>query len=304
MQFGICIPQIYLDGPADPGAVKDYVQRAEALGYHSLWVQDQILGRADVLESVTLLTFAAAVTRTIRLGPSVLVTPIRNPVHLAKSLSTLDRLSGGRLIVGVGIGENRHLYPAFGITPERRVTRFVEGIQVMKRLWTEDRVTFDGHFTKLDGAGMQPKPAQKPHPPIWFGARSPAALRRAVDLGNGWMGAGSSTIEEFEQQATALRGILAAQNRDPATFPFSKRVYLGVDADREKAMGRVRDWFGRYYGKPEMADRMGLAGSVQECIAALRRIRAAGAEMILLNPVYDEAKHMELFAKEIFPAVQ
>jgi probable F420-dependent oxidoreductase len=302
MQFGISIPQIYLQGRPDPNALKGYLQKAEGLGYHSVWVQEQILGRAVVLESVTLLTFAAAVTRRVRLGPSVLITPLRNPVHLAKSLATLDRLSEGRLTVGVGIGGNLKIYPAFGLTPERRVTRFVEGIRVMKRLWTEERVTFEGRFTRLEDAAMEPKPIQKPHPPIWFGARTPEALRRAVELGDGWMGAGSSSIEDFEQQVNALRGLLAAAGRDAAAFPLSKRVYIGVDPEKQRAMAGVRQWFAAYYNKPEEADRVAVAGPLEECVAALRRLRAGGADMILLNPVYDEERHMELFAKEILPA--
>lgn len=303
LQFGISIPQIFLDSRIDPGAITAYVQKAEAMGYHSLWVQDRTLGPISVLESVTLLTFAAAVTRTIRLGVSVIVLPIQNPVHLAKRLSTLDQLSGGRLIAGVGIGENRRIYPAFGITPDRRAARYGEAIRVMKLLWTENRVTFHGQFTRLEDAAMEPKPLQKPHPPLWFGARAREALERAVELGDGWMGAGSSTLEDFERQADALRGILAAAKRDPGTFAFSKRLYIAVESDKTRALERLREWFGRYYGKPEMADRMGVACDVEEGIAVLRRVRAGGAEHILLNPVYDEERHMDVFTKEIIPAL-
>src|SRR5262245_42891646 len=169
MKFGIAIPQIWSAPDEQVNSLQDFLARAEALGYHSGWVQEQILGRTNTYEPVTLLAYAAAATRTLRLGTSVLIAPLRTPVQLAKSLSTLDHLSGGRLIVGVGIGANTRVYPAFGITPEARVRRFIEGIELMRRLWTEERVSFEGRFWKLENAAMAPKPLQKPYPPIWFG---------------------------------------------------------------------------------------------------------------------------------------
>ena len=198
VRFAIAIPQIFSQPRVDTATLQSFLTRAEALGYHSAWVQEQILGRTASLEPVSLLTYAAALTRTLRLGSAVLLTPLRSPVQLAKSLSTLDQLSDGRLIVGVGLGGNTRIYPAFGLSPEKRARRFTEGLQLMKRLWTEERVTFDGEFWKLENVAMEPKPIQKPHPPIWFGARHPAALRRAVELGDGWIGAGSSSIAEFK----------------------------------------------------------------------------------------------------------
>src|SRR5262249_33663137 len=157
-----------------------------------------------------------------------------------KSLGSVDQLSGGRLIVGVGLGGRTNVYPAFGISTERRVRRFTEGIEVMKRLWTEDRVTFKGEFWALNDAAMTPKPVQRPHPPIWFGARHPDALRRAVALGNGFIGAGSSSTADFTQQVTLIRQYLVEARRDPASFALAKRVYLAVDPDKARAMARLR----------------------------------------------------------------
>lgn len=303
MQFGIAIPQIFSEPRVDTGALQAFLRRAETLGYHSAWVQEQILGPAVTLEPVTLLSYAAAVTRTLRVGPAVLLTPLRNPVHLAKSLSTLDHLCEGRLTVGVGIGGNTRIYPAFGIAAEHRVARFVEGIRVMRRLWTEERVTFEGKFWKLQDAAMEPKPVQKPHPPLWFGARVPAAIQRAVELGDGFMGAGSSTLAEFTEQVAHLRAALAAAGRDPSRFPVSKRLYLAVEDDKVRGWERMRDWFGRYYRNAAMADRVAFVGDVNECVQRLREIRAAGAGLILLNPVFDEMRHLEVLASRVLPAL-
>jgi probable F420-dependent oxidoreductase len=303
MRFGIALPQLFSQPRVDLAALRTFVGRVEALGYDSVWSQEQILGAAGSLEPLTLLAYAAALTQRVRLGVAVLVTPFRNPVQLAKSVATVDQLSGGRLVVGVGLGGRLQLYPAFGIPPERRVRRFTEGLEVMKRLWREDRVTFKGEFWQLDNAAMAPKPVQRPHPPIWFGARHPDAIRRAVALGDGFMGAGSSSTIDFTQHVVHLRACLAEAGRDPASFAVAKRVYLAVDPDRSRALERLRAWFGWYYGNAGMADQVAIVGSVEECVAGLREVRAAGAELILLNFVADELGNAERAMREIIPGV-
>ncbi len=304
LKFGIAIPQIFSGPRTDTAMLHAFLQKAEELGFHSAWVQEQILGRGmPSLEPVALLSYAAGLTRRLRLGTAVLLTPLRSPVQLAKALATLDQLSDGRLIVGVGLGATTAVYPAFGISPERRVRRFTEGLQLMKRLWTEERVTFEGEFWKLETASMQPKPVQKPHPPVWFGGGHPNVLRRAVELGDGWMGAGSSSLEGFHERVQQLRALLSQAKRDPSTFPISKRVYLAVDTDKDRALERLRQWCGRYYGSAELAERVALWGDAREVIQGLQKIKAAGADHILLNPVFDELHHLELLAREIVPAI-
>jgi probable F420-dependent oxidoreductase len=200
------------------------------------------------LEPIALLTYAAALTQRLRLGTAVLITAVRSRVHLAKSLATLDRLSGGRLIVGVGLGDGTKHYGAYGLPPERRVRRFTEGIQLMKRLWSEPRVSHAGDFATLENAALESKPVQRPHPPIRFGGHHPAALRRAIELGDGFMGAGSSSTEQFRKEVQMLRDLLREMGRDPSGFPIGKRVYLAVDRDRDRAQRRLIAWFVSYYG--------------------------------------------------------
>jgi probable F420-dependent oxidoreductase len=303
VKFAIAMPQIFRQPRMDLGSLHAFLTRADALGYHSVWVQEQVIGAAASLEPVVALAYAAALTRQIRLGVAVLLTPLRTPIQLAKSLATLDQLSAGRLIAGVGLGGRLNLYPAVGLTPERRVRRFVEGLELMKRLWTEDRVSADGTFWKLESAAIAPKPVQKPHPPIWFGAHHPDALRRAVTLGDGFIGAGSSSTADFRSQVEHLHRFLDEAKRDPATFPIAKRVYLAVDPDKDRGLARLREWFGWYYGNAALADRVALVGSAEECAAGLREVRAAGAELILLNFVEDEGANAELAAREIVPRV-
>ena len=299
--LGVAIPQTFPGTTIDPSRIRTFLTRADALGFHSAWVVEQILGRIPSVEPVELLTYAAALTGRIRLGTAVLLTGLRSPVHLAKSLSSLDHLSGGRLDVGVGLGGNPRIYPAFGISAERRAARFAESIRVMQRLWTEPRVTFRGDFWRLDNASMEPKPLQKPHPPIWFGAHHPDALRRAVELGDAFMGAGSLATSGFADEVKLLRGMLEAAGRDPVGFPIGKRVYIAVDRDRARAGQRLAEWFGAFYGRPEMAAEVSVWGNTQACIDGLAAVVAAGARFLLLNPVFDEAEHLERFAGDIVP---
>jgi probable F420-dependent oxidoreductase len=301
VRCGIAIPQDCIDGPIDVPLLHTFLARAEALGYESAWVQEQIVGTVPMLEPLTLLTYAAALTRRLRLGTSVMLTVFRNPIQLAKSVTSLDQLSQGRLTVGVGIGNQRPEDAAFGIPLKRRVRRFDEGIEVMKALWTQPAVQLAGEFWNLDGISQEPRPVQQPHPPLWFGAREPAALRRAVRLGNGWMGAGSSSTADFKAQAIAIRGFLDDATRDPASFTISKRVYLAVDPIPSRAEERLRAWFGSRYRNADMASRVAVWGSVNECLDRLAEIVAGGAQHLLLNSTFNHMEHLELFAQEILP---
>jgi probable F420-dependent oxidoreductase len=302
LKFGVGTPQIFGNRSVSPSEIKTYLQRAEALGFHSLWVQEPMgVRNTGALESLSFLNFAAAVTERALLGPAVLLIPLRNPVPLAQSLATLDQLSRGRLIAGVGLGAYTHVYPAYGIPVERRAARYSEALKIMKMLWTEERVSFDGEFWKISDASLSIKPFQKPHPPMWFGGGAPAALKRAVDMGSGFIGAGSCSTADFRSQVRLVREFLEKSRQDPTGFMVSKRVYLAIDRHRGRAAKRLREWFGWYYGRAEMADQVTVCGSPQECIDGLAEITQAGATLLILNPVFDMAEQLELLASDIVP---
>jgi probable F420-dependent oxidoreductase len=287
MEFAIAISQTY----SDPARIQRFLRRAEELPLiAAAWCIEQVIGTAPVLESVTTLTYAAAVTKRLRLGIAVLLIAQRNPINLAKALSSLDVLSNGRLIVGVGLGASTQHYPAYGLSSEGRVTRFRENLEIMKRLWTEDKVTLDGRFSHLESIPMQPKPVQRPHPPIWFGGHAEAALRRAVELGDGYIGAGSIPMDAFLEDIKQL----------PADFPKAKRLYLALGDN----LSRLRDWFGVFYHKPEMADQVAVWGSPQQIADQIVRLRDAGVNHILLNPVFDEEAQRERLCQDVLPRVQ
>ena len=179
MEFAIAIPQT----DPDPARIQRFLRRGEELPLVAAWCIEQVIGTAPVLESVTTLAYAAAMTKRLRLGIAVLLIAHRNPIDLAKALSSLDVLSNGRLIVGVGLGASARFYPAHGLSPEGRVARFRENLTIMKRLWTEERTTLDGRFSHLESVPMEPKPVQKPHPPIWFGGHVEARLAPSNRVG-------------------------------------------------------------------------------------------------------------------------
>jgi probable F420-dependent oxidoreductase len=295
------IPQAWRTGGIDRPRIRRFLERAEALGFESAWVVEQVLGTLPCLEPVELLSWAAALTSRIRLGTAVLLTPLRSPVHLAKSLATLDQLSGGRLDVGIGLGGNPKIYAAFGISAARRVARFNEGLRLMQALWTEPRVTFAGEFWQLENAALEPKPLQRPHPPLWVGAHHPDAFRRSVAWAKGFMGAGSATTATFAKEVALLRKLLTEASRDPGSIEIGKRVYVGVDRDRDRAGRRMAEYFGGFYGRAELAAEVSVWGSVDQVVAGLREVTAAGAELVMLNPVFDEVEQLEVLAAEVVP---
>jgi alkanesulfonate monooxygenase SsuD/methylene tetrahydromethanopterin reductase-like flavin-dependent oxidoreductase (luciferase family) len=234
----------------------------------------------------------------------VFVSTLHSPVHLAKSLATLDQLSKGRIDIGVGTGGPQRPFAAFGVAPGRYVARFTEGVALMKALWTQDLVTSDGEFWQLKDAAMEPKPVQKPHPPLWFGAASPTALRRAVRLGDGFFGAGSSTAEAFAQQVATVREALAAAGKSAADFPIAKRVYISIDSDADRARRLVNAELEKVYGRRVPAiEEAAVAGPVNDCLREVRRVAEAGAELILFTPLHDQARHAEQIAAEIISQI-
>ena len=302
MKFAIAIPQFYADGEFDPASFREYLARAEDLGFESAWTQESTLGAGPQLNPIETMTYAAACTERIRLGCVVFVSTLHSPVHLAKSLSTLDQLSRGRIEVGVGTGGPGRPFGAFGVDPARYVSRFTEGVNLMKALWTEPRVTFHGEFWQLENAPMEPKPFQKPYPPLWFGGASEPALRRAVRMGDGFFGAGSSTTARFAEQVQIVRGALAEAGQAADSFPIAKRVYIGIDDDTERARDRMNAALEGIYGqRVPVIEAAAFAGPVADCVREVNQVAAAGAELILFTALFDQREQMERLAAEVLP---
>lgn len=225
---------------ADPGPLADVARLAEDLGYHSVFVADHVLmprrlaskypysrdGRfpydpgQNWLDPMVALGYLAARTTTIRLGTSITVLPMRHPIITAKQVATADYLSGGRVIFGVGVGWMAEEFALLGASFHDRGRRMDEYLRLMKVLWTEDNPHFAGEYFQVSDCGFAPKPVQKPHVPLWIGGESPAALRRAAQLGDGWHSAGTS-LADLPRVLGLLGEALEAAGRRRREFVIS-----------------------------------------------------------------------------------
>lgn len=246
MEIGLHLPHI---GPlATREGIVTFARLAEERGFESLWVSDHVVVPRNLksrypyspdgafpvppdlpfLEPLATLQFAAAVTERAKLGTTILVIPMRNPIVTAKQLATIDVLSNGRLIAGVGTGWMAEEFEMLGVPFERRGARTDEYIQLFKALWTEERPSFRGKFWQMEEVGFAPKPAQKPHPPIWTGGHSPLALRRAGRLADAWHAAYVGPDLLREQYAEVRRHAEEA-GRDPSTVALTVRTRLPLN---------------------------------------------------------------------------
>ena len=305
LRFGINIPQMSPTGQFDPSVVSEFMPRVESLGYDSAWSLELVFTAMPMIYPIPLLSYAAAFSSRIKLGTSIMVTTIRNPVNLAKDVVSLDQLCKGRLIFGVGIGSPPYMTGPFEVDSTSRPSRFEEGLALTKRLMSEDRVTHHGHFWRLDDLSIATKPVQRPHPPIWFGGSSAPALRRAAKMGDGWVGAGNYSTSAAKETLQTIRQHLEEEGRDPASFPLALRTYIAVDRDKKRASQKLHEWFGKvyHYYPPVRAGAIESAvyGSEEECLDALGQIASLGIDLLIVNPVYDMLEQAERLAKDVLP---
>jgi probable F420-dependent oxidoreductase len=292
--LGVSLPHRSPDPLAMP-VVRAVAIRAESLGFRDLWVTENTLDHVFCFDPVVVLSWAAAATTRIGLGASVVVLPVHHPVHVAHQWASLDYVSGGRAILGLGLGRAHH-YAQFGVPTERRVRRFREGVELIRALWSRADVTYRGAIFELEAGSMMPRPVQRPALPIWLGVGHPDALRRTARIADGWMGSGGSTIAAFAAAVPVLRAALEAAGRDPAGFPISKRVFVAVDERPEVARAELDRWFTTVYRNPAGTDASGIHGTPEEVAERLEELVALGASHLLLNPVSRHAEQVEALA--------
>jgi alkanesulfonate monooxygenase SsuD/methylene tetrahydromethanopterin reductase-like flavin-dependent oxidoreductase (luciferase family) len=308
MRFSISIPQIGVGG-FDGEGLRSYLRRAEELGLEGGWTLEQTVGPGPLIAPMELLAYAAACTERLRLGVAVLITSLHDPLQLASIATAVDRLSHGRLDLGVAPGGGFRQFAAFGVDGSTFISSFTEGLDLMKAAWSDEpAVTFHGRFRDVEDLTVVPKPIQRPHPPLWFGGHAPKALARAVRLGDAFMGAGSSTIEDFAGVAAGVRRELDVQGKDPAHFTIAKRVYLMVDDDPGRARERVLAGLDRIYGPQPGNGEVAVSGTSAQVADAVRAVVDAGAQMVLLNPVgadvAEDREQLERLAAEVIPVIE
>src|SRR2546423_2056137 len=244
--FGLAIKNFV--GPAetpDIDALYAYAQRAEALGFESLWAWDHVILGVEpsfpILDAVGTLTALAARASTIKLGAGVPVLPLRNPTVAAKAIGTLDVISKGRLILGVAAGWYAREFDAVGVDFKQRGRLFEKNLEILTRLWTEDRVTLRCDDINLREAVMRPRPAQRPRPPILIGGYVDAVLRRVARMGDGWL-TYFYTPESYRRAWEKIVGFAREAGRDPATLTGTNQLAIYVGRPREATETPLRRW--------------------------------------------------------------
>ena len=305
MRFGFALPQV--GSATGPEGLVSVAKRAEDLGFDSLWVLDRILWPVNpkapypigdgslpvkyknVLDPLETLTFAAAHTRRIALGTSILNLPWYNPVLLARRLTTVDVLSAGRLRVGFGIGWSSDEYEAAGVAWEERGKRADEMIQALKKIWTTDPVQFQGKYYRIPKSFIGPKPVQKPHPPIYMAAYTPSAMRRVATEASGWFPVGiplSGIGPAFE----GIKGMAQAAGRDSSTLELIVRANVEI------------------HTTPIEKDRVDFAGSLEqiaEDVATTRKLGAAETTIdAQFSPGVETAKDIIALMEELWRVVK
>src|SRR5437762_10638620 len=292
--------------PHPPAAQWDTVRAVERAGFDSVWTGDHVSFHNPLYESLTLLASYASITTRVKLGTGVYLLALRAPAIAAKVTATLDVLSGGRLIFGVGVGgENPKEFELTSSPHTERGARVTEGIDVVRTLWRDTPASFDGRFTKFHGVSIDPKPVQKPGPPIWIGGRSEAALARAGRQGDGWV---SYVVqpERYAQSLDKIRSAAAAAGRKLEGFAAAHLAFVTVGRDYESAKAVWAEALTKRYAQnfEPLARKYGIIGTPEQCVEAIERFRAAGCHYVILNPIgpaTQEREQVERLAAEVVP---
>jgi probable F420-dependent oxidoreductase len=279
--FGIQGSGQQVDGMPDPGRYRALAQAAEELGYDSIWAGDHISYRNPLLDVVVALSTFAAVTQRITLGAGIVLLPLRHPSVVAKEFASLDYLSGGRVILGVGVGgEGEKDFEAVGADPRERGARTNEAMCALRELFGPPPASFNGRFFSFDGIRIAPGPAQPGGPPLWVGGRSEAAIRRAAGLGDGWIPIWVS-VEAFREALTQLPDRVVPAVTLPAHVGEKRTLYEHL---RRRYAGDFSE---------HVVDRYCVAGTAEECAARIREYIDAGARHIVFNlGEYEDAERL------------
>src|ERR1700704_3156864 len=281
ISLGMSLPHRSPD-PLALTTIAAVARRAEELGFRDLWVTENTVDEGTCLDPVVALTYAASITNRIGVGAAVIVLPIHHPLTVANQWATLDFVSGGRAILAVGLGRAHH-YRDFQVPVAQRVRRFREEVELIKALWTEDKVTYRGQIYQVENVKLATRPVRKPHPPLWMGVGHPDAVRRAAALADGWMSSGGSSIAEFKASVPILKQALEAAGRDPTEFPVSKRVFMAVAERPAVARAELHRWFTEVYHNPPGTDASGIHGTPGQVRERLEDLWGAGGEPLFLD---------------------
>ena len=287
----------------EPGHVAGFARKCEEIGAHSCWVLDRIA--YDNLEPLIVLAAAATVTKKIRIGTSVLLAATRHPAILAKAAATLDFLSAGRLILGLGVGSRESDFSAAGVPYEHRGSRVEEAISLMKTLWQGTPTTHHGRFYQVEELALGPKPIQRPNPPIWMGGGGvDSALKRIARVADGYI-CGSSAVPNFRAHWSKIEAFAQQQGRNPAAIERAGLTFMALDEDQARAVAAAEAYLKRYYGAVRMDVKQTLlVGAPGACAEKINRAFDNGLNTLIIGPVVPDLKQLDLFASQVMPQLK
>lgn len=294
----------------DAKQLVEYGVRAEELGYDSVWVWDHMLLGVDpnfpIIDSLTVLTGIAARTTRLKMGTGILVLTLRNPVALAKQLSSIDQLSEGRLIMGMASGWYKREFDAVGVPFEKRGKIMDENLEILNRLWTEEKVDGEYMSHSLKAAVMYPKPYQQPRMPLLIGGYVDRVLQRAATVGDGWL-TYFYRPEDFTRSWTKLRTFAAEAGKDPDQLMNASQLPIMIGSSKEAVRDDMLDWLNKEWDFPSHSDcsrDSAIMGTVDECVEQLREHLDAGVQKIIFVPYKYRMDQVEQIATEIIPRLR
>ncbi len=303
LSFGLGLPNGFPVGEPNLDFVT-FAERAEALGYDRLWAGDHVVFHAPRYEIFTTLATVVARTRRISIGPGVLLLCLRNPVHVAQAIATLDHLSGGRFVLGVGVGgEHPKEFEASGVALRERGARTDEALVLVKRLLSEPSIDHEGRFWKLRGVSMTLRPRRPPA--VWIGGRARAALGRTVTHGDAWF-PGFVTPERYRQGLTTIEELCGRAGRDPSTIERGIFVFVSVGHDPRRARRDAEEFLSRNYAMPfaPFAPYV-VTGVPAECVDGIRRYIDAGVNHLTVRfAAAQPLRQLEVWSEEVLPALR
>lgn len=305
-KFGIGLPNGFPRGEVNPSLFLEVAEGAEEAGYDSVWAGDHIVFHVPRFEIFSTLAAVVARTKRVQVGPAVLLLCLRNPVHVAQSVLTLDHMSGGRFVLGVGVGgEHPKEFMASGVPVNQRGARTNEALEVLQRLWTEPQVAFSGKYYQFEEIGMLPQPFQKPHPPIWIGGRSEAALKRTAKYAQAWAPA-FVTPSRFQKGVEQLAALCGDYGRDPKEVQPTVYFFANVADSRDQAWAEAGEFLGKNYNMDAAPfSRLAVHGTPEECIAHTRQYIEAGAQHVVIRfASFSPLQQLERWTTEVMPALR
>jgi probable F420-dependent oxidoreductase len=286
------------------------VVRVEELGYDSAWTSEHIFFYFPTFDVLTSLAAMAARTERITLGTAVMLLPLRPAALAAKEIASVDIISSGRLILGIGVGgEFPKEFEAVGVPVSERGARTTEALDVIKKLYNEDQVTYDGRFTKLDGVTLMPKPTQPGGPPMWVAGRSEAAMKRAGRLADGYMPYLFSP-DRFRDGLAKARDYAEQAGRDPSSIKGAIYQFVALADTYDEAKVIAAKELQMRYQQPfeNLVDKYAVMGTADDCVSRLAQYAEAGVEHFILVPLAssygDYMTHVETYASDIIPKLR